>query len=203
MLKRFKGIKKSKYWRFLKIFIGIVVIGLVLYSCRSFVLAAWVGRQPVFRWSVVRELEKQGGKTVIENLIERSLIFQEAAKNKIAISDKVIAEELARIEDLVKSQGSSLDEALSLQGQKKEDFIDRIKLQKTVESLLSGRVSISENEIEDFYQKNENLFGEGTTFEKVKDQVKNQLLQAKLAEEYQKWISELKTKAKIFYFVKY
>ena len=187
----------------LKPFILIALFAAALYLSKSLIFAAWVNTRPIFRWSLVRELEKQGGQSVINSLVEKSLIFQEAAKSKVRITDEDINNELKRIEELVKSQGLSLEEALSFRGQNKNDLREQIRLQKIVEKLLSSKISISDEEIKNFFQENKSLFEKDATLEKVKDQVKGQLFQVKLNEEYRKWIEELKAKAKIFYFVKY
>ena len=139
----------------------------------------------------------------MENLVEQSLIFQEAKKKKIVITEEAINQELVRVEELVKAQGLSLEDALAFRGQSKEDLKQQIRFQKTVESLLAGRVSISDNEIKEFFEKNKTIYGKGATLDKVKDQVKNQLLQTKLAEEYKKWTEDLKAKARIIYFLKF
>lgn len=196
-------IPSFKFNRKLKFILGTVLVLAFLYLIRSLIFAAWVNTRPIFRWSLVRELEKQGGQSVINNLIEKSLIFQEAARSKIRITDEDLNNELKKVEDLVKAQGLSLEEALAFRGQNKNDLREQIKLQKIVESLLSARISVSDEEIKNFFQENKSLFEKGATLEKVKDQVRDQLLQVKLNEEYRKWIDELKAKAKIFYFVKY
>lgn len=180
--------------RKLKFILGTVLALTFLYLIRSLIFAAWVNTRPIFRWSLVRELEKQGGQSVINNLIEKSLIFQEAARNKVRITDEDLNNELKKVEDLVKAQGLSLEEALAFRGQNKNDLKEQIKLQKIVERLLSDKISISDEEINEFFEKNKSL---------DKDQARDQLLQVKLNEEYKKWIEELKSKAKIFYFVKY
>lgn len=203
MIKILKRIKKIKIPRLVRIIITFLLVVLLLYLLRSLFIAAWVNGRPILRSQLTYELEKQGGKTVLDSLIQKSLIYQEAAKNKIKISDQIINAETQKIEDLLKAQGTSLDEALSFRGQTRTGFVNDIKLQKTVEALLASKILISDKEIGDYFIENKALFAKGSTLEKVKDQVKNQLLQQKLTEEYQKWIEELKAKAKIFYFIKF
>lgn len=198
-----KKIPSLKFNRGLKIAAGVILIGLFLYLSRSLIFAAWVNFRPIFRLSLIRELEKQGGKSVIESLIEKSLVYQEASRKKVKITDQVIDQEIVKIETLIKAQGLNLDDFLSFRGQKRNDLIEQIRFQKTVENLLSDRILVSEEEIKQFFEKNKNFYEKGTTLEKVKNQIRDQLFQTKLVEEYQKWIKELKTKAKIFYFVKY
>jgi hypothetical protein len=180
-----------------------VAILLVLYLSRSLIIAAWVNGRPVFRYSVIRELEKQGGKQVLEGLIEKSLVATEARKNKIVVSQSDIDTQVKSIETTVTAQGVSLDEALSLRGMTRADLTDQIKTQIIVEKILSPKITITDQELKDYFTTNKSLFGQNPVFETVKDQVKTQVFQQKLSTEYNTWITDLKAKAKILYFVNF
>ena len=191
-----KFIKKLS--RVKRIFILLLIL-VALYLGRSFVFAAWVGNRPVFRISLIRELEKQGGKSVLDSLIEKSLINQAAKKVNVNISDDTVNLELVNIEELVKKQGISLEEALAARGQTKKDLLEQIKLQKVIEQILKDKIVVADEEIKEYYDANKMA----EVFETAKEGIKNSLIQSKLQTEYTKWITELKEKAKIFYFVKY
>lgn len=201
---------KKKISKILKVFtkkrtITALVVILVLaglYFSRSLIFAAWVNGKPVYRYTLVRELEKQGGKQVLDGLIEKSLVDSEAKKNNVAISKEEITSEIKNIETTVSAQGISLDEALSLRGMSRADLEGQIKTQLTVEKILSLKITITDAELKDYFNSNKTLFGQNPVFDKVKDQVQAQLFQQKLSTEYSTWITELKTKAKILYFIK-
>lgn len=201
---------KKKISKILKVFtkkrtITALVVILVLaglYFSRSLIFAAWVNGKPVYRYTLVRELEKQGGKQVLDGLIEKSLVDSEAKKNNVAISKEEITNEIKNIETTVSAQGISLDEALSLRGMSRADLEGQIKTQLTVEKILSSKITITDAELKDYFNSNKTLFGQNPVFDKVKDQVQAQLFQQKLSTEYSTWITELKTKAKILYFIK-
>ena len=200
---------KKKISRFLKIFtkkrlVSALIVVLILsglYFSKSLIFAAWVNGRPVYRFSLTSELEKQGGKQVLDGLIEKALINSEAAKNKIKVGQSEIDAEIKKIEEMVAGQGLSLDEALKFRNQTRKDLIDQIKIQKIVEKLLASKIVITDADLKDYFTKNKSLFGTNPIFDKVKDQVKSQLFQQKLSEQYNTWITELKTKAKILYFV--
>ncbi|PIU71678.1 hypothetical protein COS80_02010 [Candidatus Woesebacteria bacterium CG06_land_8_20_14_3_00_39_27] len=184
----------------LRVFLPIAVI-LALYLLRSLIFAAWVNGRPVSRLSLTRALEKQGGKQVLEGLIEKALINSEARKNNVKVEQSEIDAEIKSIEEMVSGQGLTLDEALKFRNQTRKDLIDQIKIQKIVEKLLASKIVITDVDLKDYFTKNKSLFGTNPIFDKVKDQVKNQLFQQKLSEQYSAWITDLKTKAKILYFV--
>ena len=181
----------------------IILLLALLYLGKSLVVAAWANNRPIFRISVLKELEKQGGKSVLDNLIEKSLIYQEAKSKNISVTTEDIDKEIEKIKELVKGQGISLEDALSSRGQTMADLKEQIKVQKYVESILSDKVYVSEEDIKKYFDENKSFYGKDETLEKVKDQITQQLSQQKLSEEYQKWIDDLKAKAKIYYFVKY
>lgn len=188
--------KKGK--KLLKILIFLLVISL-LYGGRSLIFAAWVGNKPIFRYTLIKELEKQGGKQVLDALTERSLIQQEGSKANIKVSADDINKEMARIEEVVKKQGTTLDSALSLSGMTKKDLISQIRIQIIKERILKGKINVSDEEIKSYYDTNKIQ----ESFETVKENIKNEIINLKTQEEYGKWIEEIKAKAKIFYFIKY
>ena len=200
---------KKKISKTLKVFtrkriiVALVVILLSagLYFSRSLIFAAWVNGRPVSRLSLTRALEKQGGKQVLEGLIEKALINSEARKNNVKVEQSEIDAEIKSIEEMVSGQGLTLDEALKFRNQTRKDLVDQIRIQKVVEKLLASKIVITDVDLKDYFTKNKSLFGTNPIFDKVKDQVKNQLFQQKLSEQYSAWITELKTKAKILYFV--
>ena len=179
----------------------ILILG-GLYFSKSLFFAAWVNGRPVYRLSLTRELEKQGGQQVLDGLIEKALINSEAKKNNIKVEQSEIDAEIKKIEEMVSGQGLTLDEALKFRNQTRKDLVDQIRIQKIVEKLLSSKIIITDQEAKDYFSKNKSLFGQNPVFDKVKDQVTSQLFQQKLSSEYNTWITDLKTKAKILYFVK-
>ncbi len=198
-----KIVQESKTRRFKVIVIVGIVVVLVILFVRFFLVAAVVNGRPITRIKLIQELERQGGQSILDNLVEKSLIFQEANKLKVSISNEELDAEVKNIEDYIKEQGLTLDEALSIRGQTKSDLVEQIKLQKLVEKILGGKISITDEEIKMYFNENINLFDKGAKLEIVKDQIKEQLFQTKLSEEYNTWVEELKTKAHILYFLNF
>ena len=200
---------KKKLSKVLKVFtkkrviitLIVVLLSTGIYFSRSLIFAAWVNGKPVYRFSLTRELEKQGGKQVLDGLIEKALINSEAAKNKIKVEQSEIDSEIKKIEEMISGQGLTLDDALKFRNQTKKDLTRQIEIQKMVEKLLSSKIVITDAELKDYFNTNKSLFGQNPVFDKVKDQVNSQLFQQKLSEQYSAWITDLKAKAKILYFV--
>ena len=187
--------------KYLKVLLLLALAAGLGYLARPLIFAASVNGKLVTRYELLSELEKQGGADVLDSLVTKSLIFQEAKKKGVEITQAEIDSEVARIEGVVSAQGSTLDEALALQGQNRTDFIEQIKLQKTVEKILADQLAVTDEEAKTYYDGNKDFYGTDSTYEDVAESVKSQLVQEKLSASYQTWIGEIKTSAKINYFV--
>ena len=178
--------------------LGVAALG---YLGRGLFVAALVNGMPISRLAVVRELEKQGGSQTLDNLVVKSLIFQEARKKGVTVSQEELDQEISRIDEIVSKQGMTLDEALALQNQSKNDLIEQIKIQKTVERILADKIVVTDEEVKDYFDKNKELFDDGAKLEDVSGEIRNQLAQTKLSSAYQSWITDLKANASINYIV--
>ena len=195
-----ENLLKNKKFKYSAI---IILIAILLALTKSLFVAALVNGWPVSRIAVIKALEKQGGSDVLNTLVERSLIFQEAGRLGVKISDDVINTQITSIEEILKGQSLTLEEALAARGQTKKDLIDQIRIQKTVEAILSQKINISEEDTAKYFEENKALLDEGAVLEDVKEDIRGQLFQQKLNDEYRKWVEELKAKSKILYFVNF
>lgn len=180
----------------------IIVIGLLFYFKDLFV-AATVNGQPIARISIVRALEKQYGKQVLESEITKALILQEASKEKVSVSSSEIDTEIKNIEKNLESQGQKLDSVLALRGMSRNELIEQIKIQKMLEKMVGKNINVTDAEVNDYMDKNKVSIPEGTNTESFKTNIKNQIKQQKLSDEYQAWIANLQKNAKINKFINY
>ncbi|EKE14229.1 MAG: PpiC-type peptidyl-prolyl cis-trans isomerase [uncultured bacterium] len=192
-------IKFSK--RLLIVVLVLILILALVYFSRRYLIAATVNDKSISRLAVLNKLEKQGGKKILETMITQVLIQQEAKKRKIIVNQKDIDGEMKKIEANVSSQGSTLDQALQTQGMTKNDLTEEIKIQLMLQKMSGNDIKISDKEIDDFINANKNQ--QGFDKEIPKEQVATQLKQQKLQQKMQSFITDLKAKAKINYFVSY
>lgn len=184
-------------------FILILILGLIYFSKR-FLIAATVNGKSINRLALLQKLEKQGGKKILESMVTESLILQEADKRKITVNQKEIDVEMKKIEANVASQGSTLDQALQNQGMTKNDLTEQIKIQLMLQKMAGSDIKITDQEVNDYINANKNQQGiESSGQEISKEQATAQLKQQKLQQSIQSFLSDLKTKAKITYFVSY
>src|SRR3972149_2390345 len=175
----FKSIPKKA-----KIAIIVLLTLLVLFFGKSFFVAAVVNGTPIGRINILKQLEKQGGADVLTSLIEKSLIFQEAKKQGVKVTDADVESQISSIEEILKAQELTLEDALSARGQTKAELEEQVKIQKLVEAILGGKINISEEDTKTYFDENKDLLEEGATLESVTEDIKAQLYQQKLNEEY-------------------
>ncbi len=193
--------KKSK--KVIALFIAFILFLSLLYLGRSLFFVAWVGGRPITRLSVVRQLEKQGGKETLENLITKELILQASGKANITVSKDDVAAEIDKISKMVESQGSTLDAALAAQGQTRAELEENIRLQKSLEKILENDIKISDEDSQKYFEANKAMYGEAAKYDDLKNDIRDQLKQEKLSSAFQSWLAKLKTDSKIIYFVNY
>ena len=185
--------------------IALLVLALIYFSVRFFLVAS-VNGQLVDRLTIIKDLEKQGGKKVLDTIILKTLINQEAKKRKLTVSQKELNAELQKIEINVTAQGSTLDQLLQQQGMTKNDLVGEIKLQLLVTKMVDNNISVTDKEIDNYLagQNNQNSLDlSQSTPGLSRVQAETAIRQQKLQKKIQAFVADLKAKAKINYFIKY
>lgn len=196
-------LEKLRSSKIIVLAISVIIIAFLLYYFRGVFVAATVNGKPILRLSLIKELEKQNGRRVLDSLITQTLILQEAKKQGVTVDKKETDAEIARIEANLAKQGQTLDGILIMQGLNKETLIEQIRLEKLIEKLLGKDVKVSEKEIEEYIEKNQENMPEATDAAKLKEAALEQLKRQKISEKFQVWLSELQKKAVVNYFVTY
>lgn len=181
----------------------IVALGVLLYTGRGFFVAAVVNGQPISRWAIIKEAEKQSGKQALDTIVRNALIEQEARKLNIAVSDAEVGSEMKKVEGQLSAQGQKLDDVLVTQGMTRQDLVKILRLNILVKKIVGNDVKISDQEVNDYIEKNKDLFPQDQSDEQKKKAAVDRLKQQKLSEKTRAWLTDLQTKAKVIYFVQY
>lgn len=196
---------KFKKTSLLVISLGVAgaLILVALFFAKGLFVAATVNGSPISRLSIIRELEKQGGKQTLEAIIDQKLIDAELSKQNITATQEEIDEEMKKIEEQVAVQGITLKQALEAQGMTEEKLREQISVQKKLEKLLADKMVVTEAEIDAYIKDNGATIPKDIKMEELRVQVKEQLKQQKFQQEAQKWVSDLTANASIKYYVNY
>lgn len=185
------------------VILTVLVLGYLLIVGKGLFIAATVNGVPISRLAVIQKLEEQNGKPTLDNLINEALIYNEARKQNISVTDQELNDRIDSIKSQVTSQGQDLDTLLSSQGMSQDEFHKQVKIQILVEKLLGDKVAVTDGEITSFLTANKDYLPQGMSDDDQKSYAKEQLTQQKLSQEFSGWISNLKSSAQINYFVNY
>ena len=197
-------VKSAKWQGFIDkqlIFIlGLILVLGLLYSYKSQFIVATVNGQPISRIALVKELESQGKSLAVDSLISKELIFQEAKRRKISIPQKDLNKAIVEVEKSFQANNQTLDNFLDQQNITYKDFLQQVRLQLIMEKLLSGKVEVTDEQINKYLEENQEFFPEGISEEQLRNSALEQLKQIELNAQVQKLLDELRKNAKVKYF---
>lgn len=190
------------------IVLGIIIVLAILYIFRSSLIVAFVNGQPITRAEFNHDMELSAGKQALNDVVTQKLIFQEANKRHITVSDKDVNAQIKSIQTMLSKQGLKLDQALASKGMTMSDLTNQIKLQKMLEMMLGDKTKVTDKDVEDYIAKNQDSFKDATTGEvtvtaDMKNSIRQQLQTTKVQQLSQDFVTGLQKNAKINYFVQF
>jgi foldase protein PrsA len=181
-------------------FLVIIILIGGLYYFRGQFISATINGQPIWRLSLIRELEQQAGKDTLESLITKTLILQEAKKQKITATKEEIDQKMKELEENFTSQGQNLDQLLEAQGLTRDQLREQVEIQLIIEKIVGEEVEVTDQELDEYIEANQDFFPEDSDPEETRASVREQLKQEKTNEKIQSWLESLRNDAKINYF---
>jgi hypothetical protein len=181
------------------IFVLLLLVGVLglMFLGRSWIMAATVNGKPIYRHQLISRLEKDYGKQAMDNMIREELLKQAAKSKNITVTQADVDNEFKKIDESLKSQGTSLNDALKQQNLTKEDVTESIRMQILAAKLVADRTKVSEAEIKQYKEQNKEFLPKDQSEEEINKTIVDYLRQQKEAQEIDKLINELKGKAKI------
>jgi len=191
--------------RNLKLAVVILACSLLLTTgiyFKAVFVAATVDGSPISRLSVITELEKTAGKQTLDTLITKRLIEKEAEAKGITASDEEVQVEVTKIEEQIKAQGSTLEAELATAGISMEQFRSEKALFVKLQKMVADKVTVTDDEVAAFIAENSIEIPKGSETQ-IMDGVRAQLVGDKSSTAVGELIAQLKSDAKINYYVKY
>ena len=164
----------------------------------KFGIVATVNGKPIYRWSYIQKLQKSDA-TVINQMIQESLIEGEAKNKKVVVNQDEINKSITTIEEQIKQQGTTLDEALKSEGMTKEQLQAQIRTQLIAEKLASPSAEPTQEEIDKFLLDNKDYLSKTATKAELQETAKTQIKSQAQNAAIDAWFSSLKAEAKIIY----
>ena len=181
---------------------GFILTALFLFARKTLIVAT-INGTPLTRFEVIKALEKQGAKQVVDSLVSQTLLTQKAKQEKIETTPEEITSEIKKIEEQLKEQGSELNTVLATQGMTQKDLEEQIKLRLLLDKLLAGKTKVTDKEVVDYLEQNRDSYPEEMTDKELKKTIREQLENQKLSTAAQELLTKLKEEAKINYFINY
>lgn len=194
-----KKIKKETVIVSAHLILLILILAGGFYLYNRYWNVAIVNGKGISRIEYIKSIEKQGGKQVLAQMVQESLILGEASKKGLKIEQGVIDSGIATIEGQLKAQGQTLEAALIAEGMKKSDLEKQIKLQKIVEELSASKTEITQAQIDEFLKTNKAQLPTGKTKEELQTLAKDELTNQAKSDAITAWLENLKKEAKVVY----
>lgn len=141
---------------------AIVVIGLAVILIFSFTnreIVATVGDSKITKDELYDTLVKQGGANVLSQMIDAEIINQEVKKENIEVTDEEIDAEMENY--MAQFGGEEMFEAaLQQRGLTKDDLKGDIIQYVQIEKLVDSRITISDEEINEYFEENKDKLGQ-------------------------------------------
>ncbi|MFE8700159.1 peptidylprolyl isomerase [Cytobacillus sp. FJAT-54145] len=140
--------------------VGVAIIGIGLIISLGFSkkdVVAKVSGQSISQSELYEVMVSQYGADALESLITNKVIALEAEKQKITATEEEINNEMS---ELMESYGGedSFNEAIAASGVTKEDVRNDLDEYIVTKKLLTPRISISEEELEQYFEENKESF---------------------------------------------
>ena len=196
--------KVRTIFRLVLTWLGVFIVTLVLVDYAVQYLnykasVAIVNGERLYRKDFYTKLEETYGSSIVSQMIDEALVYQEADKKEINITDKEIDAEINTLEEQY-GGAEELQNELDLRNISIEKLRKQIETTLIVEKILSKDITITEDEIKAFYdQYKDVLFTETEVpeYEDAKETVKETLRDQKISEGVQSWLQELRDESSI------
>ena len=177
----------------------VILLAAATYSYLRFWNVATVNGISISRLNYIKAMDKQGGKQTLDAMIDEALILNEGKKNGVNVDQKMIDDEIAKIEVQLKAQNQTLDSALTSSGMTKDDLIKQIRLKKISTALSKPKTEITQAQIDEFLKTNKSLLPTGKTAAELQTLAKDQLTSEASQSAVTTWLDSLRQSAKVIY----
>lgn len=174
---------------------GMLIIGAKKY--KGLIIAGKVNGSPITRWELEKALNSRYGKQTFDDLASNLLVQQLAAQNQVTVTDDEVSKEIDATTQRLGGK-EALTATLDRMGYTMSRLQDEMRVQVLVKKLAEKvlKVEVTDAEIQKFFDDNKTLFPK-KTFDEVKEDIKQNLLQQKNQQEFATWFTDQKTKANI------
>ncbi|KEO80973.1 foldase protein PrsA [Tumebacillus flagellatus] len=139
---------------------GAVIVGGVWFFAGTEQAVAVVGSDKITAKDFHAKLEQAQGKDVLKKMIDDKVILDQAKQLKLQVTDKEVDDELANfIKERFSGDKTQFQSALKQYNMTEDDIKSDIRSSLTAKKIATKDVTISDQEIKDYYDKNKESLG--------------------------------------------
>ncbi len=182
--------------------VAVIILGTGLFllakKYRGVFIAGMVNTHPVTKMELVSRMEERYGQMAFDEIVSEYLLLDAAKKNGIVVSPKEIDAEIATNEAQLGGKDALRQMAktagIATEQQLRNFFSLKLTVTKLQEKLFPE--TVTDEEIKKYFDENKEVFAK-KKIEEVKEDIRTQLLQQKVAEKFSAWFTQLRSDAKI------
>lgn len=193
------GACEKKKTPIVPIVIMSLVVALAAFGYYRYWNVAEVNGKGISRLEYIKTLEQQGGKQVLDGMIQEAMIMQAAEKQGFKVETSYVDGEIAKIEEQIKTQGATLEEALKSQNMTRDDLVRQITLKKIVTELSKTNQEITAEQIKAFIDENKDQLPPKATQQEKEQIAREQIGLNAENTAITKWLDELKKNSQVTY----
>ncbi len=188
-------VKKLLFGVGLWVLVFVVSLVIVDYAVQYYnykASVAIVDGERISKGEFYEKLEETYGEAVINEMIEETIVFHEAEKEGIEVTDEKVDDEVSQLEQEYGGE-EGLKSQLEMRGLTMDDLKRNIKISLMLEELLKDDVQITEEDKQEYYEQNKaNLIpgNEEPTYEEAEEIIVDRLTQEKISLQVTPWIME-------------
>ncbi|TCS80140.1 peptidyl-prolyl cis-trans isomerase [Tepidibacillus fermentans] len=153
----------KKQWALLSL-LAVIALGsfLLFYREKKEEIVATVDGEKITETQFFEEMKRLYGKEVLNDYINRQVIFKAAKKYGIQVDQKDIEREYMKLQDGYDSEGDMTTDLKEQIGLNKDELLENVKFYLLWEELATKDVVISEEDLKAYYQEHPEQFREST-----------------------------------------
>jgi foldase protein PrsA len=141
--------------------VGAVVVGGIWFFASTDKTVASVGGTKITATQLHTKLEQMQGKDVLKRMIDDQVIRNQAKSLKLEVSDKEIQDEIDKlVKDKFSGDKAQFEKALKDYNTTLADLKSDITTTLLAKKIATKDVTVSDQEIKDYYDKNKETLGE-------------------------------------------
>ncbi len=169
---------------------------------RNLIPVAIVDGQFVTRSEFTSLLLERSGRDVMQRIIIKKFVNDEAHRRKVTVVKKEIQEQIDIVLNKLKKEHATFQQYLNMQNLTEKQFVEELELQLKVKKMFGPAIVITNKEIDTYLREHKIVKGIGAIYQSQKVDIYDALFKQKLQNEFRLFIARRLKDARIHYFIK-